>query len=124
LLSSLIFFVIIVIGIVTIFSSKFLFDSFILSNSRLIEQKRLLLISHPFNFSIKIKLASMSIAAIRAIVNNHAQAANQIAAVAHMFAAVVSPLVLRPIFIIAQAHKNPTHDTTCAAILPGSLFVA
>ena len=38
-----------------------------------------------------------------------------------MFAAVVSHFVLRPIFMIAQAHKNHTHETTCAAILHGSL---
>lgn len=44
--------------------------------------------------------------------NNHAQAASQIAAVAQIFAAVVSHFVFKPIFIIAQAHKNQTQETT------------
>jgi hypothetical protein len=39
-----------------------------------------------------------------------------------MFAAVVSHLVLSPVFMIAQAHRKPTHDTTCAAILQGSFI--
>jgi hypothetical protein len=63
----------------------------------------------------------MSTAAIAAIVYKPAHAHSHIAAVAHMFAAVVNHFVFRPIFIIAHAHKNPTHETTCAAILPGSL---
>ena len=46
-----------------------------------------------------------------------------IAAVTHIFAAVVSPLVSSPIFIIAPAPRNHTPDTTCAAILPGSLIL-
>lgn len=49
---------------------------------------------------------------IAASKNNHAQAASQIAAVAQIFAAVVSHFVFSQIFIIAQAHKNHTQDTT------------
>jgi hypothetical protein len=49
---------------------------------------------------------------IPAIKNNHAHAASQIAAVAQIFAAVVNHFVFNPIFIIAQAPKNHTQDTT------------
>jgi hypothetical protein len=51
-----------------------------------------------------------------------AQTQSPIAAVAHMFAAVVSPRVLSPVLMIAPAPRNPTQDTTCAAIRPGSLM--
>jgi len=45
-----------------------------------------------------------------------------IAAVAHILAAVVRPLVSIPILIIAPAPRNQIPDTTCAAILPGSFM--
>ncbi len=54
---------------------------------------------------------------------NPAQIESPRAAVTHIFAAVVSHFVSIPIFIIAHAPRNHTPDTTCAAILPGSLML-
>jgi hypothetical protein len=75
-------------------------------------------------YEITIRLNKIKPVAANAATHKPAHTARPIAAVAHMFAAVVSHLVFKPIFKIAQAHKNQTPDTTCAAILPGSLTVA
>ena len=52
---------------------------------------------------MKTKFANINTVAIAAIVYNQAPADKPIAAVAHMFAAVVSHFVFNQIFIIAQA---------------------
>jgi len=43
---------------------------------------------------------------------SQAQTHSQIAAVAQIFAAVVSHLVLSHVLIMAQAQRKPIHDTT------------
>lgn len=60
--------------------------------------------------------------AIKESMRSPAQTHRPIAAVAHILAAVVSHLVLSHVFIIAPAPRKPIPDTTCAAILPGSLM--
>lgn len=71
---------------------------------------------------ISTRLRRMSRVAIKASIWSPAQTHSPIAAVAHMLAAVVSHLVLRPVFIMAHAQRKPTPETTCAAILPGSFM--
>jgi hypothetical protein len=63
-------------------------------------------------YEITIRLNKINPVAAIAGIHNQAQTARPIAAVAHIFAAVVNHFVFRPIFRIAHAHRNQTPDTT------------
>jgi hypothetical protein len=75
-------------------------------------QNRLGIIYFALKRVISTRLRRMRSVAMKASIWSPAQTQSQIAAVAHIFAAVVSPLVLSPVFIIAQAHRKPTPETT------------
>ena len=55
---------------------------------------------------MSMRFKSIMIVVISQAKYSPAQNVSPIAAVTHMFAAVVSPLVSRPIFIIAHAQRN------------------
>ncbi len=69
-----------------------------------------------------VNVTNIKIAPRIAAINIPAPIASPTAAIAQIVAAMVTPLMLAPNFIIAPAPRNPTPDKTWAAIRPGSPF--